>query len=122
MTTNSAKFGFKLGERGKRQAMAALRSRRWASPVIVAGIRDIEEDRRKPLLPKQRNVQSCIRGVRREPRCVYRASPDRRPREDPRQSCHRALQKAANTAPGTSEAARRGSASSTGGMTTGEHM
>jgi hypothetical protein len=36
MTDNSAKFGFKLGERGKRQAMAALRSRRWASPVIVA--------------------------------------------------------------------------------------
>jgi hypothetical protein len=36
MTTNSAKFGFKLGERGKRQAIAALRSRRWASPVIVA--------------------------------------------------------------------------------------
>ena len=36
MTTNSAKFGFKLGERGKRQAIAALRSKRWASPVIVA--------------------------------------------------------------------------------------
>jgi hypothetical protein len=36
MTTNSAKFGFKLREQGKRQAIAALRSRRWASPVIVA--------------------------------------------------------------------------------------